>query len=301
MRKYISILFFLGMMLPFSLQAQELQVSVNIDYNQVGQGDKLIFQEMQRAINEYLNFTEWTQDEFSYQERIRCNFRIIINQRPSADYFRCTANIQIYRPVFNSTYETPLANLSDKNFNFNYIIGQPLQYNENSYTDNLTALLNFYANLILGFDYGSFGPNGGTEYFKRAQNWVNLAASSPEQGWTSSGVTQNNRFWLAENLTNSSYRAFHSALYNYHRQGLDQMTENMPKARRSILDSLRDMQKVFRQNPLLMVVRVFLDAKDGELVKVFQGAFPNDKKVFLELMQDIDPANIEKYKKVNDG
>jgi hypothetical protein len=303
MKKLIFGIVFLGFssLIP-ALKAQQLNCTVSVDYNQVGgQADRLVFQEMQRAMSEYINFQEWNEDKMDYFERIRVNFRIIINQRPSADYFRCTANIQIYRPVYNSTYETVLANLSDQYFSFNYVPGQPLQFNENVYTDNLTALLNFYAYVVLGFDYASFSNGGGNPYFRKAQQWVSLAASSPEQGWSSAGVAQNNRFWLAENLTNTSYRSFQDALYNYHRQGLDQMTENLPRARRNILEAVRDMQKLYRTNPLLMVTRVFLDAKSDELIKVFQGAFQNDKKTFVEIMQDLDPSNSEKYNAVLGG
>lgn len=298
--------FYLSFLILFvsitGLFAQQLNCSVSIDYNQAGgQSDRMIYQDMQKAITEYINFQEWNEDQMDFFERIRVNFRIIVNSRPSADYFRCTGNIQIYRPTYNSTYETVLVNIRDQYFNFRYNIGQPLQFNENTYTDNLTALLNFYAYVILGFDYGSYGKGDGMKYFKKAQQWVSLAAASPEQGWNSAGISQNNRFWLAENLTNSSYRQFHDLLYNYHRMGLDQLTENIPRARRAMLDSMRDLQKLVRTNPLLMISRLFLDAKADELVKVFGGAFVNDKKAFVEIMQDIDPKNTEKYNAVMSG
>ncbi len=300
--KLLPISFLIAFLSCSGLFAQQLNCSVSIDYNQAGgQSDRMIYEEMQKAITEYLNFQEWNTDEMEYFERIRVNFRIIVSSRPSAGYFRCTGNIQIYRPTFNSTYETILVNISDQYFNFNYNIGQALQFNENSYTDNLTAMLNYYAYIILGFDYGSYGKGAGMPYFKKAQQWVSLSASSPEQGWSSSGIGQNNRFWLAENLTNSSYRQFHDLLYNYHRGGLDQLTENIPRARRTMLDSMSDLQKLVRTNPLLMVSRLFLDAKSDELIKVFGGAFVNDKKSFVEIMQDIDPKNSEKYNAVLAG
>ena len=297
--KFLSFSFFFTFWAFSGLFAQQLNCSVSIDYNQAGgQSDRMIYQDMQKAITEYLNFQEWTNDEMEFFERIRVNFRIIVNSRPSADYFRCTGNIQIYRPTYNSTYETILVNISDQYFNFNYVMGQPLQFNENSYTDNPTALLNYYAYIILGFDYGSYGKGDGMPFFKKAQQWVSLSAASPEQGWNSAGISQNNRFWLAENLTNSSYRQFHDLLYNYHRQGLDQLTENIPRARRTMLTSMQDLQKLVRTNPLLMITRLFLDAKSDELIKVFGGAFVNDKKAFVEIMQDIDPKNSEKYNAV---
>ncbi|MEM6263494.1 MAG: DUF4835 family protein, partial [Bacteroidota bacterium] len=152
--------------------------------------------------------------------------------------------------------------------------------------------------IILGFDYATFAPNGGVPYFKKAQEWVNFSVSSPEKGWTSAGSNQRNRFWLAENLLNSSYRSFHNVLYKYHRQGLDQMEGNLGRARRAILDCVTEMDKLNKQRPLLYITRLFLDSKDDELVKIFTNAFVNDKRTFVEVMEDLDPSNLENYRKV---
>jgi hypothetical protein len=297
MMKYVSLCLVL-LCLALQTRAQELFCTVSIDYNRVAQGDKMIFQDMQRAFSEYLNFQKWTEDEFAVNEKIRCNFRIIINERPTSDYFKGTANIQIFRPAFNSTYESVIVNLSDKAFNFKYVQSQPLQFVDNSYTDNLTALLNFYANIILGFDYATFGKNGGNNYFQKAMDWVNLSNASQEPGWTSNSTSQNNRYWLAENLTNRSYAAFQTVLYKYHRQGIDQMVENLPRSRRAVMEAAREMQRLNKQRPLLFITRIFLDAKDDEMIKIFNDAFVNDKKAFIEIMEDLDPSNLEKYQNI---
>lgn len=302
--KLLKALFLLCFILfgHLSLIGQELFCNISLDYSRLNnQSDRYIYQQMQQALNEYLNFQEWTDDKFEQNERIRAQLRIIITQHPSVDYFKGTASLVIYRPIYNSTYESVIANISDQNFSFNYVPGQPIQFNENTFTDNLTALLNFYAYIILGYDYASFGPNGGKEYFRKAQEWVELAQNSPEQGWNSSGLNQTNRYWLAENLNNSTYREYQNVLYKYHRKGLDQMTENMPRARRAILECVRDMQRLNRQRPLLFITRTFLDSKRDELIKVFGDAFVNDQKAFVEIMQDLDPKNASSYQAVIQG
>ncbi|MCB0835079.1 MAG: DUF4835 family protein [Bacteroidetes bacterium] len=295
MRLLFSFLFFLGVVVNAS--AQELICNVSIDASRI-QSDKSVFEDMQRTISQYINFQKWTNDEFEAYEKIKCNLQIIVTQRPSPDFFVCNLNLQVYRPALNTTYETLLLNVNDPKFNFRYVPFQQLTFVDNTYSDNLTALLNFYIFLILGFDYDSFSPNGGAPYFRKAQEIVNLAnSSSNESGWRSNEDNRN-RYWLMENLMNNSYKSFHTVVYKYHRQGLDMMESNAANARKSIMEALREMEKLNRQNPLLVIKKTFLDAKNEELVKIFQNAFVNDKKQFVELMQDLDPSNMAQYNSV---
>lgn len=294
--KYFSLLLCLFCLPGLSL-AQELFCTVTVNANQMG-SDRQIYEDLQQAVSRYLNLREWTDDKFENNERIKCNLQIIVNNRPSADYFMCTANLQIYRPVHNSTYETIVANLSDPSFNFRYVAFQELQYSENAYNDNLTAMLNYYAYIILGLDYDSFSNLGGTPHFAKAQEVVSLATSaSQERGWRS-GESQRNRYWLSENLLNNRYKSFRVGSYKYHRQGLDQMEGNAAKGRRAILDTVRDMKMLRQQNPLIMILKTFLDAKGQELTDIFSNAFINDKKQFVELMMELDPANANRYQKI---
>ncbi len=299
MRKLRNVLLALcGLLISTSgMRAQELFCNISVNASQI-QSDKQVFEDMQQTISRYMNFQQWGSDEYTVEERIKVNFQILVNQRPSPDRFSCTFNIQVYRPALNATYETIVLNLSDKSCSFTYVPFQQMQFVENTYNDELTALLNFYAYLILGFDYDSFSPNGGNPYFQKAQEIVNLASSaSNERGWRSSEDNRN-RYWIIENLMNSRYSGFHNVLYKYHRQGLDQMESNPAKGRRAIMDALREMQRVHRQNPILPLTRIFLDTKDDELVKVFAKAFANDKKEFLEIMQDLDASNMSEYNKI---
>lgn len=295
MRRYTLI--FSCLLLGLPLQAQELFCTVNIDANRI-QSDQQVFEDMEKNITEYLNFNEWTDDEFTTQERIRCNLQIVVRQRPAPDYFQCQANLQVFRPVYNSTYETVVLNVRDVSFNFRYVAFQNLQFTQNTYTDNLTALLNYYAYLILGFDYATFSPDGGIPFFQQAQEIVNLAASaSQEVGWEAR-ESNRNRYWQIENLLNSSYKGFHQMLYQYHRQGLDQMESNPAQARKAILGTLQELERLHEQNPLLLINKMFLDAKQTELVSFFNNAFPNDKKQFVEIMQEVDPSNMAQYSSV---
>jgi hypothetical protein len=288
-------LLLLGALLP--ARGQELLVNFSVDDNRI-QGDKQIFQDMQQTISRYLNGTRFTTDQFDSKERIRVNFRILVNSRPSADYFECEAFIQVFRPVYNTTYETMVLNHNDKSFSFSYVPFQQMAYVENTFTDNLTSLLNFYAFIILGMDYDSFAPGAGAPWFAAAQDILNLASTSAsESGWRSN-QDQRNRYWLLENLTNNSYRAFHQIVYKYHRTGLDQMESRPDVARKAILESLKELQALNRVNPLLVVNKTFLDAKDAELVKVFKQAFPADKQEFIAIMQEVDPSNMARYQSV---
>ncbi|MEL6251093.1 MAG: DUF4835 family protein [Bacteroidota bacterium] len=293
--------FFLIFLLAFQTGfSQELLCSVSVDAGRI-QSDRTVFEDMQKNISEYMNFTQWGGDKFESQERIRCNLQIVVIQRPAPDYFVCNMNLQVFRPTYNSTYETVLLKVADQSFNFNYVAYQNMVFTDNTYTDNLTALLNFYAYLILAFDYDSFGLNGGSPFFQKCQEIVNLASSASNEGGWRANENNRNRYWLMENLSNSRYKSFHDIVYKYHRQGLDIMESKPAQGRRAIMESLKELQRLNQQNPLLILIKTFLDAKQNELVGVFGKAFSNDKQEFINIMNDIDPSNIARYNSVLDG
>lgn len=294
-----SLLFLLLAFGFLSVSGQELLCTVSVDAGRI-QSDRSVFEDMQKQISEYMNFQQWGNDKFESHERIRCNLQIIVTKRPSPDYFVCTMNLQVFRPTYNSTYETMLLKVADKSFNFNYVAYQNMVFTDNSYTDNLTALLNFYAYLVLAFDYDSFGLNGGNPFFQKCQEIVNLAVVSNEKGWKANEDNRN-RYWLMENLSNSRYKSFHDILYKYHRQGLDMMESKPAQGRRAIMESLKELKKLNQQNPLLILIKTFLDAKQNELIGVFTKSFANDKQEFVNLMQEIDPSNIARYNSVLEG
>lgn len=297
MRKYIFSLFAFSLFGISSLvQGQEMWVSVSVSAPQF-QSDKAVFDDMQKNISEYLNNRKWTDHKFQQFEKIKANMVILINKRPEIERFEGSLQLRVTRPVYNSTYETVLLDIQDKDFVVNYVPFQTLEFSENSYIDNITSILNFYAYIILGFDYDTYSLNGGSEYFSKAQNIVSLAANSQESGWNSFDG-QKSRYWLGNNLINTAYKKFHNVMYIYHRQGLDLMEKDLNKARQNILATLKEMQKLNLQNPGSYIARIFTDAKDMELVGIFKDAFAHEKQQFLTTMESLDPAGMNQYRQV---
>lgn len=294
--KYIS-LFCLFVLCNYAF-AQELNCIVNINATQVT-GDKQVFPTLQDAIRRYMNNTKWTNDVFAPEEKIECFIDISVQNRDQ-DRMTCMANIRVLRPSYNSTYKSVIANISDKNVNFNYVPNQELYFTDGTYNDNLTAILNFYGFVIVGLDYDTFSAGGGQPYFQKAQEWVNLASGNKENGWTvanASNPTQT-REGLTRELQNGSASAYHAAMYKFHRNGMDKMESDPAKGRKAIIEALKDMETVNRNVPVSRLLRVFLDAKSNELVAIFGKAFPTEKQSFLEQMQKIDPTSMAVYNKV---
>lgn len=283
-----------------SVFAQELLCNVKVDASQVP-GDKSIFQDMESAIARYLNLTAFTNDTYQPGERIRCNIQLVVNGRPDNDRFICIATIQAYRPALNANYETMVTNLQDKQFQFNYVIGEQLIFTEQAFVSNLTSLLNFYAFLIIGMDMDTYAPNGGADMFQRAQQVVNLAQNSGEAGWKGNEQSLRNRFWLSESLNNSAYKLYHDAVYQYHRRGIDQLSLNVANGRKAIFESVKMIQQVSKIKSQLLIVQAFIDAKDGELALVFDQAFINDKKDFLKIAEELMPGSMNKFENLRNA
>jgi hypothetical protein len=282
------------------LQSQELFCRVNIQAPNITGIDKNILNQMQQDITQYMNNRKWSNHNFEPNERIKCIINIVITGLPSADRFEANATIQATRPVYNSTYETVTFNFQDKSFNFNYLPTQNLVFSETNYENNLVTLLNFYAFVILGMDYDTFSPLGGTPFFQRAQNMINLAASSGESGWRAfDGDGRRNRFWLIENLLNNSYKNFRTAIYKYHREGLDKMESDVNAGREKVVEAIEDIQKVHIQNPNIFLTQVFFETKNQELVNILKNAFPEIKQRFLRAVEITDPARMNTYSTIN--
>jgi hypothetical protein len=244
-----------------------------------------------------MNNRKWTDQKFAMDERIECSFFINLDKQISSDEFTGTIKVQARRPVFNSSYETMLLNINDNDFDAKYIEYQTLEFNETSNKDNLTNILAYYAYIILGMDYDSFSPEGGTEFFQKAQTIVNNSQSAREKGWKAY-ESERNRYWLVENILNKSYSGFRSTTYQYHRQGLDIMYDKSPEGRAAIAESLKSIQKVFRSRPSLYILQVFFDAKSDELVNVFSKSFPDEKNRVSVILNECDPSNGSKYEKI---
>jgi hypothetical protein len=261
--------------------------------------DPTILQQFQRDVMQYMNQRRWTTDQFEEREKIKCAITIIITALPSNDRFEGTAQITATRPVYNSTYETQVFNFMDKQFRCNYVPFQNFEFSENTFVNNLVSQLNFYAYMILGFDYASFSNRGGIPIFQKAQNMVNLAQNANEAGWRAMDDAHRSRYWLAENVLNNSYSTIHDIIYRYHREGLDKMESDVNAGRAVILETLLELQKLFNNNPNIFVIRAFLDAKNIELAQIFKKAFPEEKQKFLRIMEQLDPDKMSQYEAIN--
>ena len=296
MKKMISLL--IVVLIGISrVPAQELRCNVSISASKIQGANRNVFRTMQADLYEFMNNRKWTDHVYDSDERIECNIFIQLDEQASSDEFKGSMTVQLRRPVFNSSYETTLLNIKDKDFHVRYVEFQPMDFNETSNSNNLTSIMAFYAYVILGTDYDSFSPEGGTEYFQKAQQIVNNSQNSSYEGWKAY-ESERNRYWLVENLMNRSYSAFRQCTYRYHRLGLDKMSDKLAEGRAEIAESLRLLQRLFRNRPNLYLFPVFFDAKADELVNIFSGSYADEKNRMLTLLNEIDPSNGTKYEKI---
>lgn len=297
MRIRVLIILFLLFVLKHATTAQELNCTVQIDSRNVTNIDRKVFETLQTSIFEFMNNTRWTNDIFKTDERIECSFFITVSQALSTDEFQASITIQSRRPVYKTSYFTPILSFEDKDFTFRYVDLQQLEFSENNFSSNLTSTLAFYAYLIIGLDYDTFSPEGGTPFYQKAQNIVNNASTSTYQGWKAY-ESNRNRYWLAENLLNANFKQFRQSLYNYHRKGLDIMNSDIEAGRNEIYNSLENLQKVWNIAPGAFLLQIFFNAKVDEIVNIFSQSFPDNKNKVVNLMNQIDPAHTNKYQKL---
>jgi hypothetical protein len=281
--------------------AQELKCNISATSQQIEGTNKKIFQTLNTALYEFMNNRSWTSHSFAINERIECNILINIQEQISADEFRGTIQVQSRRPVYNSSYNSVMLNYLDQNFNFRYVEFETLEFNENTHQSNLTAVLAFYAYVILGLDYDSFSLEGGTEFFNKAEKIVNNAQNSNDRGWKPFEAKSNkNRYWLIKNILDDRYSSIREFNYRYHRLGLDMMSGKPNEGRAEIAEDLLLLQKIFRNkpDPFMHYYNTVFDAKAEEFVNIFSEALPDEKSRVFQILNEIDNANSSKYKKL---
>ncbi len=293
-----TILFFL---ILISAEAQELNCEVKVTTEDIQVTDPSVFRELERKIFEFLNNTKWTTEKFEEQERIDCSFYLNILRESGPDQFDAVATIKSSRPVYNSVYNTVILDVHDKDFVFTFDPFTTLEYRQNEFANNLTASLAFYAYTIIGLDFDSFGRSSGRPYHAKAKQLVEIAATEPYPGWKV-GSTNNrgnlSKYWISENLTNNKYMNIRHAYYDYHRQGLDQMYSNPQAGQRTILNALKRLQTLNKQNKNLPMMALFFNAKRDEIVGVFSKASPSLKNNVVNIVMEIDLANDRTYRKL---
>lgn len=301
---YTKAIFILFCLLIINIvNAQELNARVTVNSSRIGTSvNKNTFQSLQTALNTFLNTRKWTVDNFLPNEKIDCNFLLNLQPTNDANVYSASLSIQAGRPIFNSSYLSPLINFQDADVIFKYVDFQQLEFNENrvSGTDglvsNLTAIFAYYANMVIAFDYDSYSQRGGVPYFQKAQNIVNNAPEARGiSGWKAFDGTRN-RYWLVENMQNSRYAIMHDIYYNYYRKAGDKLYEDENVARVEMLNVLNQLSSFNADNINTMINQFFFQGKANELIKIFSKASPQDKSRASELLQKIDITNAARYK-----
>jgi hypothetical protein len=298
MRAFALLISFLS--LSGILQAQELNCAVQVVAPTIqGTTEKRIFESLKTSVYEFMNNTHWTKDNFGAQERITLSILINITDELAVDQFKGSIQIQSNRPIYKSSFNATMLNYSDNDFQFNYIEAQPMDFIETTFGNNLTSVLAYYAYIAIAMDYDTFSLNGGTPYYQKAQQIVNNAQNAGEHGWKAfESTSQKNRYWLVENAMNSTFAPLREAQYKYHRLGFDIMSTDITAGRNSVYDALLLIQKVYQEKPASFNLQVFFSAKSDELVKLYSGAFADEKAKAVALLKAIDPANSNKYDKI---
>ena len=280
--------------LTFGAHSQDLNARVQVLSPQIQSTNKRVLDVLESNIRDFLNNRKWAQDVLQFQERIDCNFIITITEWDGSSNFKAEAQIQSSRPVYNTSYNSTILNITDKNFDFSYAEGQPLDFSDENYIGNLTSLLGYYAYVIIGFDFDTFSKLGGSSYFSKAQVVLNNAQNAPYTGWKAFDGLRN-RFWLLENVSNKAYNPIREALYEYHRHGMDIMADNQVKGMKVILNILPELQKIDKQKQGSMLNQIFFTAKADEMVNIFKSSSPQEKTKAYNILSEIDPANSLKY------
>ncbi|MBD1261242.1 DUF4835 family protein [Maribacter polysiphoniae] len=284
MRNFLVVLIFIFSLVTVS--AQELNCVVTVNSDQVSQTNQQIFETLERSLNDFVNKTKWTNRIYKENERVNAQMFITITEYES-NRFKGNIQIQSSRPVFNTSYETPIFNYKDNQFSFEYIEFQPLVYNENVFESNLVSVTAYYAYLILGLDADTFSLEGGTEYFRKAQNIVTQAQSSSSLGWSQS--TDRSRFELVDNLMSNTYREYRVAMYNYHRKGIDILADNNSTGKQVIAGTLNLFETMIKRRPNAFLISTFFDAKSDEIRNIFSDGPKVDIIKLKETLNRIAP------------
>ena len=284
MRKLLFILCF-GL-ITLSVKGQELNFNITVNSDQLSQGDLPIFKTLERSLNDFVNKNKWTNRVYKENERVNGQMFITITEYESN---RFTGNIQIQssRPVYNTSYETPVFNYKDNQLNFQYIEFQPLVYNENVFESNLIGVVSYYVYIVLGLDADTFALEGGTEYFRKAQGIVTQAQGTNFAGWSQS--SDRSRFELVDNLLSNTYREYRVAMYNYHRKGMDIMADNNSTGKQVVAGTMKLFETMINRRPNAFLISTFFDAKSDEIQNIFSDGPKVDIVKLKETLTKIAP------------
>jgi hypothetical protein len=293
MRSFLIILVFSFSTLSF---AQELNCTVVVNAQQTGNENLQIFKNLEKQLTEFINNTKWTDKTFASQELINCSMNIVISQY-SGETFQATLQVQSSRPVYGSSYSSPIYNLNDKDFTFRYLEFQNLIYNPTQYTSNLISVLAFHVYMILALDADSYEKNGGQAYYKQAQTILNYSQQENFRGWKLEDGLQT-RFILIDNVLSTTFKEYRNVIYNYHRLGLDEMSNDLKKGKSEIASSLTKFKDMNARRPNSFLLRTFFDAKADEIEQVFTDGPQVNIANLKDVLQKVAPLHAAKWRNI---
>lgn len=289
-------LFLIAILLFTGVTAQELNCTIDINYDQVRGSNRQVFETMQTALTDFINKRKWTNKVYKLQERIDCGMTFIISER-DGNNFTATLQVNAVRPVFGSSYKSPIFNFRDTNASFEYVEFQPLNFNPTLYESNLVSLISFYVYMILGVDADTFALKGGEPFYQQALEVVNLAQQSGISGWESKR-NQLNRYSLVDQILAPGHREYREAMYAYHIKGLDRFSQRDKDVKETIMNSVISFDRLFIRNQNSFVIRVFFDAKADEIVNIFSDGPNVDKRSLLNTLSRVSAGNSSKWEKI---
>jgi hypothetical protein len=294
-----TILFFcLIFIVQLKLIGQELNCSVIIISDQVQISDKTVFENLKQTIYEFMNNTQWTNDDYDIHEKIECNLQLNITEVVNKTNYKATLQITSTRPIYNSDYNSTILNTLDKSISFSYSQNSRLVFTDGQYKNELSSILAFYAYTIIGLDYDSYGLLGGTKYLVKAQDISSVAQSSGGSGWKASDGS-NSRYFLVYEYMNPQFEPFRKLMYTYHRNGLDIMYSKLDEGKQNVMESLESIQEIYKFNPSSYFTRVFFQAKYQELISMYSNTSLDSRKTISSMLSKYDPTHIKDYDKLN--
>lgn len=285
---------FIAILFCFTVQSQELNAIVKINSQSLSNSNQSVFKTLESSLTDFVNKTKWTNKKFKQNEKIDCSFFITVTSYAS-DSFVATLQIGSSRPVFNSSYVSPILNFNDKDFSFRYVEYENLNFNPNSFDSNLVSVLAYYAYVIIGLDADTFDYNSGKEYYQQAQEIVNVAQQSSYKGWSQNDGGSQNRFFLVNDLMSGTYDPIKLVWYNYHINGLDKMGDDVNKGKEGVKQAILNLEKIHAIRPNAFLTRVFFDAKADEILSLFSGGPQIKIADLVENLNRVSPLNASKW------
>ena len=294
MKNYLSLLLFTFLFNHGNAQEIDFEITINSDL--VNQTNQQIFKTLEKSINEFMNNKAWTNQELDAEEKLDCSMVLNLTAY-NGSKFQGTLQVQIQRPVFNTNFKSPILNHLDKDISFSYQEFQPLFYNTSTYESNLVSILSFYAFISLGMEADTFKENGGNNYYAVAQQILNLTNQNQKKGWNQADGNRN-RYWLIETLRSNTFKEYRTVMYQYHRNGLDLMTQDPLKAKQNIMTSINSLNRMYSRRPNAFLNQIFFDAKADEIVDIFSDGPEVEFQNTLNLLNKIAPFFGPKWKRI---